>query len=79
MNTRTGRRPSGSKPGVQTLRDRQSSLWGSDASGSDGLVIPGTAALCGAIGPNVDASLIESQASAGSGGRQRSGPTGARA
>ena len=65
--------------GVQTLSDRQSSLCGSDASGSDGLVMPGTAADCGAMGPNVDASRTSSHASAGSGGRQRSAPTGARA
>ena len=44
--------------GVQTLSERQSSLCGSDADGSDGLVMPGTAADCGAIGPNVDASRI---------------------
>ncbi len=75
----TGRRASGSRSGVQTLRNRQSSLCGSDASGSDGLVIPGTAAAWGAIAPNVDASLIVSHGSGGSGGRQRSGPTGARA
>ncbi len=42
--------------GVQTFSDRQSSLCGSDAPGSDGLVMPGTAADCGAIGPKVDAS-----------------------
>ena len=48
--------------GVQTLSERQSSLCGSDAAGSDGLVMPGTAADCGAIGPKVDASRTSSQA-----------------
>jgi hypothetical protein len=46
--------------GVQTFSDRQSSLWGSEASGSEGLVIPGTAAGWGAIGPKVEASRIPS-------------------
>src|SRR3984957_7314747 len=44
--------------GVQTLSERQSSLCGSDAPGSDGLVMPGTAADCGAIGPKGDASRV---------------------
>jgi hypothetical protein len=54
---------SGGNAGVQTLSERQSSLWGSEASGSDGLVIPGTAAGCGAIGPKVEASRIPSHLS----------------
>ena len=64
--------------GVQTLSERQSSLCGSDAAGSDGLVMPGTEADCGAIGPKVDASRTSSQASASNGGRHRNAPTGAR-
>ena len=85
MKTRTGRPAPGDvvgtsgSSGVQTLSDRQTSLCGSEASGSDGLVIPGTAADCGAMGPNVDASRIWSQGSAATGGRQRNAPTGARA
>src|ERR1700679_2491779 len=64
--------------GVHTLSERQSSLCGSDDDGSDGLVIPGTAADCGAIGPKVDASRISLQASTSNGGRHRKAPTGAR-
>jgi hypothetical protein len=41
-------------------------------------VMPGTAADCGAIGPNVDASLISLHASGSNGGRHRSAPIGAR-
>src|SRR5271170_7853799 len=64
--------------GVHTLSERQSSLCGSDEDGSDGLVMPGTAADCGAIGPKVDASRISLHPSASNGGRQRKAPTGAR-
>ena len=64
--------------GVQTLSERQSSLCGSEAAGSAGLVTPGTAADCGAIGPKVDASRISLQLSGSNGGRQRNAPTGAR-
>ena len=63
--------------GVQTLSERQSSLCGSDADGSEGLVMPGSGGDCGAIGPKVDASRISPHASASNGGRQRSAPTGA--
>src|SRR5580704_12929132 len=85
MKTMTGRPRPGSCvgeagiSGVQTLSERQSSLCGSDADGSDGLVMPGTEADCGAIGPNVDASRISSQGSTSNGGRHRIAPTGARA
>ena len=65
--------------GVQTLSERQSSLCGSEVSGSEGLVIPGSGGDWGAIGPKVDASLTLSHASAGCGGRQRRAPTGASA
>ena len=77
MKTITGRPAPGSNvgdagsSGVQTLSDRQSSLCGSDASGSDGLVMPGTAADCGAIGPKVDASRTSPQRL----GLQRGAPT----
>src|SRR5277367_4213263 len=64
--------------GVQMLSDRQSSLCGSEAAGSAGLVTPGTAADCGAIGPKVDASRISLQFSAFNGGRHRNAPVGAR-
>ena len=63
--------------GVQTFSERQSSLCGSVAPGSEGAVIPGIAADCGAMAPKVEASLTSSQASAARGGRQRSLPTGA--
>ena len=84
MKTMTGRPCPGSdvgesgSSGVQTLSERQSSLCGSDAAGSDGLVMPGTAADCGAIGPKVDASRTSSHLSASNGGRHRNAPTGAR-
>ena len=63
--------------GVHTFSERQSSLCGSVAPGSDGAVIPGTAADCGAMAPKVEASLTSSQASTARGGRQRNSPTGA--
>src|SRR5580698_3222569 len=84
MKTMTGRPCPGStvgdsgNSGVHTLSERQSSLCGSEDDGSDGLVIPGTAADCGAIGPNVDASRIALQLSASNGGRHRNAPTGGR-
>ena len=65
--------------GVQTFSERQSSLCGSEADGSEGLVMPGTAADCGAIGPNVDASRTSLHDSASNGGRHRNAPIGARA
>ena len=83
MKTMTGRPSPGvevgasGRAGVQTLSERQSSLCGSESPGSDGLVIPGTAADCGAIGPNVDASRTSLQASASNGGRQRNAAIGA--
>ena len=64
--------------GVQMLSDRQSSLCGSEAAGSAGLVTPGTATDCGAIGPKVDASRISLHPSASNGGRHRNAPMGAR-
>src|SRR5271155_569488 len=84
MKTITGRPRSGAfvgdsgNAGVQMLSDRQSSLCGSEAAGSAGLVTPGTAADCGAIGPKVDASRTSLQVSASNGGRHRNAPTGAR-
>ena len=79
MKNSTGRRASGPRAGVHTLRKRQSSLCGSDASGLDGLVIPGVGGAWGAMAPKVDASLMPSQGSAGTGARQRNSPTGTRA
>ncbi len=84
MKTITGRPRPGTpvgesgKAGVQTLSVRQSSLCGSEAAGSAGLVTPGTATDCGAIGPKVDASRISLQPSASNGGRHRNAPVGAR-
>ena len=65
--------------GVQMFRVRQSSLWTSSALGSDGLVMPAAATLCGAIGPNEDASRTPVQGSGGCGGRHRRSPAGDRA
>ena len=63
--------------GVHTFSERQSSLCTSVWLGSAGLVIPGTPTRWGAMGPNLDASRTPVHASAGTGGRQRSSPTGA--
>ena len=60
----------------ETLATALRAVW--DAFGRAApLVIPGTAADCGAMAPKVEASLMSSHASALRGGRQRNSPTGA--
>ena len=72
IQTITGRAPS-STAGVTTLRVRQSS----SQSGSGPVSRPPSApAACHDTGPNRVASRVSAHGSAGSGGRNRSGPVG---